>query len=82
MAKRPVRPVVPPVDSDKNLANFTSVLRYNLDELYDVAHNHEIRSAAPTADEGSIGDICPVEAGGVYKLYIKFRGGWKSVTLS
>lgn len=82
MAKRPTRPIAPPVESDASLKNFTAVLKYNLDELFDVAHFHEIKTSAPTDDQGSTGDICLVEASGTYKIYAKFRSGWKSATLS
>jgi hypothetical protein len=82
MTKRATRPVAPPVTGDTSLLTYTAVLKYNLDQLFDDAHDHNIRTEAPAADAGGVGDICPVSSGGTYKLYVKFRDGWKSVSLT
>lgn len=82
MPKRATRPVAPPVDGDTSLRNYTAVLKYNMDQLFDDAHDHNIRTEAPAADAGAVGDIYPVSSGGTYKLYVKFRDGWKSVSLT
>jgi deoxyhypusine synthase len=58
-----------------------TVVQFNLEELYQAAHTHDVRTTVPGTNDGSIGDIVLVESGGT-KLYVKFRSGWKSVTLS
>jgi hypothetical protein len=59
------------------------VVQRNLEDLYDFAHSHEVRTTEPSANEGSIGDILPVVLSGVYYVYIKFPSvGWKRATLS
>jgi hypothetical protein len=59
------------------------VVQRNLEDLYDFAHSHEVRTTEPGISEGSIGDILPVILGGVYYVYIKFPSvGWKRAILS
>jgi hypothetical protein len=59
------------------------VVQRNLEDLYEFAHSHTVRTTAPSSSEGSIGDVIPVELSGVGYLYVKFPTiGWKRVALS
>lgn len=59
------------------------VVQRNLEDLYEYSHSHDVRTAAPSDSEGSIGDILPVVISGVYYVYIKFPSvGWKRAILS
>jgi hypothetical protein len=59
------------------------VVQRNLEDLYEFAHSHDVRTSEPSASEGSIGDIVPVILNGVYYVYIKFPSiGWKRAILS
>lgn len=58
-------------------------IQRNLEDLFQFAHTHEIRTTAPSSTEGSVGDIVPVLLNGTGYLYIKFSTvGWKRVTAS
>lgn len=59
------------------------VIQRNLEDLFQFAHEHGIRTTAPSSTEGSVGDILPVLLGTTGYLYIKFPEiGWKRVTAS
>lgn len=58
------------------------VVQLNFEELFEDAHTHPIRTTIPTAAEGNVGDIILYETSTVTKIYVKFRGGWKSVSLA
>jgi hypothetical protein len=73
------RPLSPPTPE---LTDFSVSIQNNLEEIFGVAHEHGVRSTAPGATDGSIGDVFPVFDGSTYKLYVKFSTGWKSVQLS
>ena len=75
--------VSPPTTVDANsLRDFSSVIQQNFEELFEEAHDHQILTVAPTAAEGSVGDISLVEDGLTTKLYVKFSTGWKSTSLT
>jgi hypothetical protein len=73
------RPLSPPAPE---LTDFTVSIQQNLEEIFQIGHGHDVRTTAPAATEGSIGDVFPVFDGTTYKLYVKFSTGWKSVQLS
>lgn len=81
MAKTQERPLASPKQYGENLEDAFVVIQANLESLFGDAHTHQIRTTAPAASEGKIGDIIPVETGGTTKLYVKYTSGWKSVSL-
>ena len=72
------RPVVPPTPE---LADFSASLQQNFEEIFGIAHNHPVKTAAPASTDGTVGDSMGVVVGSTYKFYFKFPTGWKSVTL-
>jgi len=78
MARIVLQPLAPPIPE---LASYSASLQQNLEDLYGVSHAHEVKTVAPSESTGSIGDIVPVVEAGVYKLFVKFPGGWKSAVL-
>jgi len=59
-----------------------SVVQSNFQALFNDAHTHNVRTSAPSNNEGSVNDIIPVIIGTSFYLYIKFSSGWKKVLLS
>lgn len=64
------------------LGDFVATLTELFTTLFTSAHDHAVRSAAPAATEGAIGDIVVVDTGSSRKIYAKTSGGWFSATLS
>jgi len=60
------------------------VVQSNFLQLFGYAHEHNIRRAAPTDQEGTPGDIVPVILGSVYYIYVKFPSpvNWKRVAVA
>jgi hypothetical protein len=52
-------------------------IQRNLEDLHEVAHNHDLHTSIPNDREGTVGDIVPVQVGNSSYLYIKFPAGWK-----
>jgi hypothetical protein len=54
-------PVVPPLESDKQLIDYSAIIRRGFDTLFQAAHNHVgkngILTSAPTSNMGNVGDI-------------------------
>ena len=74
------RNIAPP---NEEMGDFAEVINDNVQDLYEIAHQHLPRTTAPTDAEGSIGDVIGVVIDGTtFKLYYKFSSGWKSVTLT
>ena len=83
MAIRQPQPVSPPLPEDKdNLLDFAAILQDNFRELFQVAHQHIIKTTIPASNEGNVGDIALVESNSTFAIYVKFPAGWKSVTVS
>lgn len=76
--------VSPPQANDLNsLKDFASIVQQAFDDIFEVAHAHEARTAAPSATDGNVGDIWLVELSGVGYIYAKLPTlGWKRVALS
>lgn len=79
MPKVQRRSVSPFNDESKD---FAEVIQSNIEDLFEDAHDHGIRTTVPGDDEGSVGDIIGVEISGVFSVYFKFSSGWKSATLT
>lgn len=58
---------------DEVLAN---ILQLNLEELYESAHDHVVRSTFPGANEGSPRDIVIVDTGSAVHICVKTSRGW------
>ena len=72
MAKTQKHPVGNQVDAN--------VVQINFGQLFEAAHDHPVRSAAPTAKEGSPGDIVAVDDGTNVYAYFKTARGWFRTT--
>lgn len=53
-----------------------SVIQFNLEELFQVAHNHPVKSSFPTANEGAPEDIVIVDTGSAVHICVKTSNGW------
>ena len=88
MSKKQKFPIAPPLSVDKEnftsfLADLTSVIQRNLEDLFFDAHLHDIRTSAPANTDGNIKDILIVNLSGTYYLYVKVAPTlWKRVVLS
>lgn len=83
MGKTQVSVISPQRAGDSGAADFASNLQRNLRILFESAHDHRIRTTAPAATEGAVGDIQLVDDGTTGKIFVKFPTlGWLSVALS
>ena len=80
MAKTQSKPLSGENQSD--LPSLLTTIQFNLEELFEGAHDHGIRSTVPSDRDGMVGDIVLYESGAVTKLYVKFKAGWRSIALS
>ena len=71
MAKQQRTEVAPPLKNDKELLDFASVVQSNLADLFDVAHEHSLRTTVPTSSEGSVGDLVLVNTNSQWYIYAK-----------
>jgi len=59
------------------------ILQKSLDQLFGYAHEHLVKTTAPTSKDGIPGDIVPVNLSGTYYLYIKITSTvWARVALT
>lgn len=69
------KPVSPPLDSDKKLVDYSSIIQDDFAKLFQVAHSHVgsngVLTAAPTTNQGSIGDIVIAVVSGSAYIYFK-----------
>lgn len=69
------KPISPPIDSDKKLVDYSSILQDNLSRLFQVGHSHVgsngVLTAAPASNTGSIGDIAIAVVSGSAYIYFK-----------
>lgn len=78
MAKQQRTEVAPPLDIDKGLLDFSAIVQSNFVDLFQSAHDHQIRTSIPGNSEGNIGDIIPVFQDPSWYLYIKISSDtWK-----
>lgn len=54
----------------------SNVVQKNLEELFEFAHDHIVRSTFPAANEGSPRDIVIVDTGSAVHICIKTSRGW------
>lgn len=65
---------------DDVLAN---ILQLNLEELYESAHDHVVRTTFPAVNEGSPRDIVIVDTGSAVHICVKTSRGWfKTIALT
>lgn len=53
-----------------------SAVKYLFEELFQIAHDHPVRSTFPTIQEGTPGDIVVVDTGSVVNICVKTSRGW------
>lgn len=76
MAKTQKQYVSAPTSYDTDLHDFAAVVQESLADLFLDAHDHAVRSTAPTASEGSPGDVSIVDDGSTVRVYVKTSRGW------
>lgn len=77
MSKTQPVPMSPQVAGEPGAANFSAALQRNLEALFESAHDHRVRTTAPAATDGAVGDVLVVDDGTDGKLYVKFPTlGW------
>lgn len=60
-----------------------SVMQMNLTDLFQAAHNHDVRDSFPTSKEGTPGDIVAVDTSSAVYICIRTSRGWfKTAALS
>lgn len=64
-------PVSPPTAEDTKLADFAEVIQRNVSRLFDLSHEHPVRTAVPTTSELTIGVPVTVLVSGTYYIYVK-----------
>lgn len=69
-------PVVPPVQGDNGLKNFSENIRANIFTLFQAAHIHRVITVAPKPNDGTVGDIYLFDDTTNIYLYIKTPRGW------
>lgn len=61
----------------------SSVVQQNLEELFQLAHDHPVRSSLPTAAQGASGDMIIVDDGtNVYACFKTSRGWFRTAALT
>lgn len=53
-----------------------NVLQLNLEELFEAAHDHVVRSTFPAPNEGTPRDMVIVDTGSVIHICVKTARGW------
>lgn len=69
-------PVSPPTSTDDGLKDFSEIIQRNLDELFQLAHQHGVRVSFPGATDGMASDIVAVDDGATVYLLVKTSRGW------
>lgn len=82
MAIKQTQPVVPPTLSDVRLSDFSQIIDKNLITLFQAAHVHKIVTAAPSANDGNVGDIYLLDTTTLKQVLIKFNTGWYAVAVT
>ena len=63
--------VQPPTAEDTKLTDFAEVIQRNVSRLFDLSHEHPVRTEAPTTSDLMIGVPVTVLLSGTYYLYVK-----------
>lgn len=69
-------PVTPPTTTDEGLNDFSEIVQRNMEELFQIAHQHPVRSTLPGATDGSVNDIVIYDDGTTVYLLAKTSRGW------
>lgn len=76
-------PIAPPTLTDEGLRDFAEIIQRNFDDLFQLAHQHPVRTTFPGATDGAIGDIVGYDDGTtVYLLYKTTRGWFRTAALT
>lgn len=69
------KPISPPIETDKKLVDYSSIIQDNLRTLFQAGHTHVgssgVLTTAPTHSQGSIGDIVIAVVSGSAYIYFK-----------
>lgn len=68
--------VVPPTASDESLRDFAGIIQRNLEEIFQLAHQHNVRIDFPGTTDGTASDIVTVDDGTNVYLLVKTSRGW------
>lgn len=83
MSAQQPKPVTPPSEADKSLADFAQIIQDNLSDLFDAALDFQKATAIPGTNDGRPFSIRIVQVSGTWRLYIKVDSTtWKYVALS
>jgi hypothetical protein len=63
--------VCPPGPEDGKLEGFSEVIQRNVSKLFDLSHEHLIRTTVPTTSELTVGVPVTVLIGSTYYIYVK-----------
>lgn len=69
-------PVSPPTITDEGLKDFAEIIQRNMDEIFQIAHQHGVRVTFPGATDGMASDIVSVDDGTSVYLLVKTSRGW------
>lgn len=81
-------PVTPPLESDRQLTDFASIIQDNLRQLFQNGHVHlgqnGVLTSAPTANDGQPGDVMLGVVSGTAYIFIKTdrRTWWQSAAFT
>lgn len=68
-----------PIGNDVN----ANIVQKNLEDLFEFAHDHVVRSTFPASNEGAPRDIVVVDTGTLVYICVKTSRGWfKTVALT
>lgn len=68
--------VSPPTAADESLQDFAAIIQRNLQDLFELAHEHNVKIAFPGATDGRASDIVSVDDGTNVYLLVKTSRGW------
>lgn len=63
--------VQPPTGDDGKLEDFSEIIQRNVSRLFDLSHEHPVRTSTPTVNDLTIGVPVTVLISGTYYLYVK-----------
>ena len=78
MAKTQSNPLAPPSpeDLEAGLPDYTASTQQGLADLYEIAHNHPVRTSPPENNEGAIGDMVLVQDETTRYIAVRYSDGW------
>ena len=67
-----------PISMPREIGNEfdASAIKFLFEELFQVSHNHQVRSTFPATNDGASGDISIVDTGSAVYICVKTPRGW------